>query len=730
MNRKLKGFSLAELLISLLIISIVLSAAIPTLTKKSSGSEQIWRWSTTPNSAYFGIGAQQTAIIGNDALPEEIKGSFEAFDGNIDGLKFTNSGDKLAIFKQSPSSSEKSHLMNSHISFYTLDDNAAAKKDDYTYVGRLSIDRHNIALGIGSLQSLDPTNDSFLGNNTALGHFTLFRNQKGTFNTAIGEYSLANNKYAKHNTAIGYNAGVLLDKGSTSEDASTNAAMNTAIGSNTLVKSEKGRANTALGYAALYTLTNGIGSTGIGTMSLYNSYGTGNTALGANSCMDFTTGSYNLCLGLEAGNVFNKGERQNRTQFNDLFSVNETSNNLLFIGTIPNDGSVKNNIKISSVPLIFGRMQYDTTKALSRYLGVNTHKFSVNTFNGITEVFKVTAQMGNDGHVPGAEVNGQVDLLVSGYNGTNSYLHFKGDKDTSYINADDGNEANFKNIYFNKDKLKLNFSKSGTGSNLNILSTALKVDLFDNRINIEGNNTARKASIGFASNGDLILSSEKSGNINANTASVIRLNGSSNTLTVSSSGNLNISSISGLVYIGKDGSAMIVNPSAKALDLTTAGYDITMSGLPDSQPTVKNAFVKLNTKITEIWAKISDIRVKNVLGDNKYGLDVIKSLDVKNYTFKNDKTKKVHSGIIAQQLQKVYPDAVFKGDDGYLRIKMDTLFFAMLNAIKDLNTQLQSLTAKVTGLDKRINQLEQENAMLKKQNAEFEKRLERLEKKM
>ena len=196
MNRKLKGFSLAELLISLLIISIVLSAAIPTLTKKSSGSEQIWRWGTDNSSAYFGIGAQQAAIIGNDVIPE-IKDSFKALDGNSDNIKFTNSGDKLVLLKQSPSSSEKSHLMNSHISFYTLTDNSASKTNDYTYAGRLSLDRHNIALGIGSLQSLDPTDDSFLGNNTALGHFTLFRNQKGTYNTAIGEYSLANNKYAK-----------------------------------------------------------------------------------------------------------------------------------------------------------------------------------------------------------------------------------------------------------------------------------------------------------------------------------------------------------------------------------------------------------------------------------------------------------------------------------------------------------------------------------------------------
>ena len=36
-NNKFRGFSLAELLISLLIISIVLAAAIPTMTRKGKG---------------------------------------------------------------------------------------------------------------------------------------------------------------------------------------------------------------------------------------------------------------------------------------------------------------------------------------------------------------------------------------------------------------------------------------------------------------------------------------------------------------------------------------------------------------------------------------------------------------------------------------------------------------------------------------------------------------------
>ena len=54
MYKKTKGFSLAELLISLLIISIVLAAAIPTITKRRAHDpENVWNWTNKNNSAFF-----------------------------------------------------------------------------------------------------------------------------------------------------------------------------------------------------------------------------------------------------------------------------------------------------------------------------------------------------------------------------------------------------------------------------------------------------------------------------------------------------------------------------------------------------------------------------------------------------------------------------------------------------------------------------------------------------
>ena len=85
---------------------------------------------------------------------------------------------------------------------------------------------------------------------------------------------------------------------------------------------------------------------------------------------------------------------------------------------------------------------------------------------------------------------------------------------------------------------------------------------------------------------------------------------------------------------------------------------------------------------------------------------------------KNDSTNTPHVGVMAQDLQKIFPDAVFKGDDGFLRIRMEDMFYAMINAIKELDTKVTYLMDR----EKRINDLQ-------KQVNALDKRLTALEKK-
>ena len=126
-----------------------------------------------------------------------------------------------------------------------------------------------------------------------------------------------------------------------------------------------------------------------------------------------------------------------------------------------------------------------------------------------------------------------------------------------------------------------------------------------------------------------------------------------------------------------------------------------------------------NTHYTEYSFRttpVSDRRLKYVGKENTSGLDKIRQLKVFNYTFKKDEKKTPHVGVIAQDLQKVFPDAVKKGVDGFLTIRMEDMFYAVINAIKEL--------------DSRVTALEKSNQELKKENQELKARLDKLEAKI
>ena len=101
-----------------------------------------------------------------------------------------------------------------------------------------------------------------------------------------------------------------------------------------------------------------------------------------------------------------------------------------------------------------------------------------------------------------------------------------------------------------------------------------------------------------------------------------------------------------------------------------------------------------------------------------------------NYTFKKDEKKTPHVGVIAQDLQKVFPDAVKKGVDGFLRIRFEDMFFAMINAIKELDARITALENENQELKEILNRVQNDNRKLQDDNKEFETRLKILEAKI
>ena len=125
----------------------------------------------------------------------------------------------------------------------------------------------------------------------------------------------------------------------------------------------------------------------------------------------------------------------------------------------------------------------------------------------------------------------------------------------------------------------------------------------------------------------------------------------------------------------------------------------------------------------------SDRRLKNVGKNFTAGLNELKKLDFYHYTFKNDKDKTPQVGVIAQDLQKVFPDAVTKGHDGYLRIRWDEMFYAVINAVKELDARVTALTQDVKSYFDKTTKLEETVKAQQKTIEELEQRIAKLENK-
>ena len=127
--------------------------------------------------------------------------------------------------------------------------------------------------------------------------------------------------------------------------------------------------------------------------------------------------------------------------------------------------------------------------------------------------------------------------------------------------------------------------------------------------------------------------------------------------------------------------------------------------------------------------KTSDRRLKDIISENNGGLASIEALMPYNFTFKNDKENKSQVGVMAQDLQKVYPSAVVKGKDGYLRIRWDEMFYSMINAIKTLDRKLVAIASSISEMESDVLQIKSEQKNIKKQIAVLNSRAAKLERK-
>jgi trimeric autotransporter adhesin len=510
----------------------------------------------------------------------------------------------------------------------------------------------NIAIGYRSLDS-----NSIGSDNIAIGNGTLARNTTGEINSAIGAAALALNTTGSYNNAWGYQS---LWK-------NQSGYSNVAVGVRSLQENTIGYKNVAIGIAAMQNNISGYLNTAVGDSSLfYNTTSNSNIAIGNSSLLNNTTGYSNAAIGTQA-----------------LYS-NKISTNLVAVGdsalyhngigvnpALPYQAS--HNTAIGSKSLFSNGTGFGNTATGSRTLFNNTsgsyntamgeRALSENTFGdsntslGANSLFN--SKFGNNNTAIGAyalynNVSGTGNIAIG-----NEAGFFENDSHKLYIES---SNSTVPLIYgeFDNDIVKIN-------GQLKVHQVAV----VENEMQINNtslyNHSSGAQYFGTGLNEFIISSQEaidESGGIY----------GDGNTVTIWSPGDGNLGAPAALVYFVDD----------DAFDATPDPYD--NSGLR-SYITPAGAYMQ-----------VSDLNKKENIKKIENSLEKINQISGYTYQFKlfPDEIKKgdkqvTCSGVLAQELEKVLPEAVRKSIEGDYFVDYAAITPLLIEAIKEQQLQIQNL---------------------------------------
>ena len=100
------------------------------------------------------------------------------------------------------------------------------------------------------------------------------------------------------------------------------------------------------------------------------------------------------------------------------------------------------------------------------------------------------------------------------------------------------------------------------------------------------------------------------------------------------------------------------------------------------------------------WGTFSDARLKTLHGTFDAGLSQLLKLHPIRYRYKDDNAMGIrdrdeHVGFVAQDVQRVIPEAVTENNKGYLLVNNDPILWTMLNAIKEQQREIVALRAQL-----------------------------------
>ena len=113
-----------------------------------------------------------------------------------------------------------------------------------------------------------------------------------------------------------------------------------------------------------------------------------------------------------------------------------------------------------------------------------------------------------------------------------------------------------------------------------------------------------------------------------------------------------------------------------------------------------------------MYATDSDLRLKDVIGETKYGLKNLLNLKVKDYTWKKSPRKNIDTGLIAQEVEDIYPNAVISGEDknkklnlkegdvnyNYMNIEYNKFVPLLIKSVQEQQEQIDNLKQQIKEL--------------------------------
>ncbi len=695
---KYNAFTLAEVMILLLTLSILLAAFSPVFTRRYNNitSDEVWSFvAGDSNYDAYNDAVNKTftaqSFIG---LTPANKGAVATMSQNNDTVKKTLYS-KLVIAASNDVRGNGFVKRRQNQMQFRYGNSAAGD-----LVGALFAGNQNILLG-GLYKNIE---NSAL-ENTSYGVNTMSALTTGSGNTAVGFNSLGNMKTGFRNTAVGYLTGVELTdqsdntfvgyKAGNKAKASSNTMVgnnsgaeatggsNTAVGNNTLQK-VAGSLNVAVGNNALMELGAGSHNTAVGFNSLANlTSGSNNTAIGDHTGLENTKGSNKTYIGSYSGSQI--PETTPRSFANKLFT-DEVER--VFIGTYP----------IETV---------SDTNSPAAVIEVHNSQTVNNNSQPIPKA-------GNESVV----ING--NLIVRGQTYLESIImRERGILDSS------GDRAKMPKalvLYGSKTALKNDDKKTLYGF--------MAFDGSDRTRNSIANCRGHKRHAFNDVRPNCICTGVNSNDSGTNTSFQY-----SNSTGVSTSYDW-FTKAGGSNCIDRydndqcceeshcaDKAASYTDQSYQKnvkLEHRDEGYGYGEKG--NDQPLahlITDDMGGMTSNESCCPVLTSDIRLKNVGKAFTGGLNEIRKINIYNFTFKNDVNKLPQVGVIAQDLKLIFPNAVTKDSKGFYKIRWDEMLYAAINSIKTLNTKIEKIASRIISDKNRV-------AVLKKDNAELNAKLDKL----